>query len=82
MSKYKNPWLLLLLLVTGVVIGSLIGTSLGNVLPLLSYGPGPLGLRNLEVNLGVIYFHVTMLIEINVASLVGLLLAVLIFNRL
>ncbi len=82
MSKYRNPWLLILLLITGVVLGSLIGTSLGKTVPLLSYGPGPLGLKNLEVNLGVLFFHVTLLIEINVASLIGLLLAVLIFNRL
>ncbi len=82
MSKYRNPWLLILLLITGVVLGSLIGTSLGKTIPLLSYGPGPLGLNNFEVNLGVIYFHLTLLIEINVSSLIGLLLSVLIFNRL
>ncbi|GAB6088067.1 DUF4321 domain-containing protein [Alkaliphilus crotonatoxidans] len=82
MSRYRNPWLLILLLITGVVLGSLIGTSLGKTIPLLSYGPGPLGLNQFEVNLGVIYFNLSLLIEINLSSLIGLLLAILIFNRL
>lgn len=82
MSKYRNPWVLILLLITGVVLGSLIGTSLGKMLPLLTYGPGPMGVENLAISLGVIYFNLTLLIDVNVASLLGLLLAVLIFNRL
>jgi len=82
MSRYRNPWLLILLLITGVVIGSLIANAFGKAVPLLSYGPGPMGLKDLDVNLGVLYFNVTLLLEINVASLMGLLLAVLIFNRL
>ncbi|KAB3535918.1 DUF4321 domain-containing protein [Alkaliphilus pronyensis] len=82
MKNYRNQWVLILLIITGVVLGTLIGNGLGNTIPLLSYGPEPMGLSNLEVNLSIIYFHVTLLIDINVASLIGLLLAVLIFNRL
>ncbi|SCY16031.1 DUF4321 domain-containing protein [Alkaliphilus peptidifermentans] len=82
MKNYKNPWILILLIITGVVLGTLIGNALGKTIPLLSYGPEPMGLKNLEVNLNIIYFHVTLLVHINVASLIGLLLAVLIFNRL
>ncbi|AKL95088.1 hypothetical protein CACET_c16390 [Clostridium aceticum] len=82
MSKYRNPLTLILLIVTGVVLGSLIGSSLGNTLPILSYGPQPLGLNDLELDLGVIYLRLTLLMNINVASLLGLLLAVLIFNKL
>lgn len=82
MSKYKNPWLLILLIITGVVLGGLIGNALGKTLPLLSYGPEPLGIKNFEVNLGIIFFQLTLLIKVNVSSLIGLLLSVLIFNRL
>lgn len=82
MSRYRNPWLLILLVITGVVLGSLIGNYFGKLLPILSYGPGPLGLENFNVNLSVIQFGLTFLIDINLASLIGLLLAVLIFNRL
>ncbi len=82
MSRYKNPWLLILLIVTGVVLGGLIGDALGKTLPILSYGPEPLGLKSFEVNLGVIFLQLSFLIKINVASLLGLLLSVVIFNRL
>ncbi|SNS35374.1 protein of unknown function [Anaerovirgula multivorans] len=82
MSRYRNPWILLLLIVTGVVLGGLIGSSLGNTLPILSYGPGPLGLKDFQVDLGVLYVQLTLLLDINVSSLIGLLLAVLIFNKL
>ncbi|AOY76848.1 DUF4321 domain-containing protein [Clostridium formicaceticum] len=82
MSKYRNPLTLMLLIITGVVLGSLIGTSFGNTLPILSYGPQPLGLNDLELDLGVVYIRLTLLMHINFASLLGLLLAVLIFNKL
>lgn len=82
MSRYRNPWILLLLIITGVVLGGLIGSSLGNTLPILSYGPGPLGLKDFQVDLGVLYVQLTLLLDINISSLIGLLLAVLIFNKL
>ena len=82
MSRYRNPWLLMLLIITGVVLGGLIGSSLGNTLPILSYGPGPLGLKDFNVDLGVVYLQFTLLFDINISSLIGLLLAVLIFNKL
>ncbi|SES75063.1 protein of unknown function [Natronincola peptidivorans] len=82
MNRYRNPWILVLLIITGVVLGSLISSTLGNTLPILSYGPGSLGLNDLEVNLGVIYFNLTLLVNINISSLIGLLLAVLIFNKM
>lgn len=82
MSRYRNPWLLVLLIITGVVLGGLIGSFLGNTIPILSYGPGPLGLNNFEVDLGVVFIQLTLLINVNISSLIGLLMAVLIFNRL
>ncbi|SDK58435.1 DUF4321 domain-containing protein [Natronincola ferrireducens] len=82
MSKYRNPWILILLIITGVVLGGLIASTLGNTLPILSYGPEALGLNNFEINLGVIYLKLTLLMDINVSSLIGLLLSVIIFNKL
>lgn len=73
---------MVLLIITGVVLGSLIGDALGDLLPFLSYGPGPLGINNFQLDLSVIYLNFSLLIKINVASLIGLLLAVVIFNRL
>ncbi len=82
MRKFKGSWLLLLFVVTGVVLGSLIGNFFGSTVPFLNYGPSPLGLNNVEINLGIIYFQITLLFKINIASLIGLLLSVIIFNRL
>lgn len=82
MKKYRNPWILILLIIIGVVLGGLIASSLGNTLPILSYGPGKLGLKNFEINLGIIYMDLTFLVDINMSSLIGLLLAILIFNKL
>lgn len=82
MRRNKNPWLLILFVITGVVLGSLIGKFFGAAVPFLNYGPEHLGLNNVEINLGIIYFKITLLFKINVTSLIGLLLAVIIFNRL
>ncbi|MBU5677698.1 DUF4321 domain-containing protein [Alkaliphilus sp. MSJ-5] len=82
MGKLRNSWLLILFVITGVILGSLIGSFFQKTLPFLNYGPEPLGLKNIEINLGIIYFQITLLIKINIASLIGLLLAVIIFNRL
>jgi len=60
----------------------LIGNFFGPSVPFLNYGPEHLGLNNIEINLGVIYFQVTLLFKINVTGLIGLLLALIIFNRL
>lgn len=78
----KSSWLLVLFVFTGVILGSLIGNFLGSTLPFFNYGPEPLGLNNVEINFGVIYFQITLLFKINISSLFGLLLAVIIFNRL
>lgn len=82
MRKLRNSWLLVLFVITGVILGSLIGNFFNATVPFLNYGPEPIGLNNVEINLGIIYFQITLLFKINVASLIGLLLAVIIFNRL
>ena len=82
MKKFRSSWLLILFVITGVVLGSLIGNFFSKSAPFLNYGPEPLGLNNIEINLGIIYFQISLLFKINVASLIGLLLSVIIFNRL
>ncbi len=82
MTRYGNTWLLVLLIITGVVLGGLIGNFLGGIFPVLSYGPGSLGLKDFKVDLGILYIQMTFLFNINVSALFGLILAVLIFNRL
>jgi len=82
MSKQGNSLVLVIFIVTGVILGSLIGSFFGNALPVLSYGPGALGINNFTANLGIVRFNLTLLLDINVAGLIGLLLAIGIFKRL
>ncbi|MGV8147079.1 MAG: DUF4321 domain-containing protein [Alkaliphilus sp.] len=82
MKKYSNPWLLLLLLVTGFVLGSVLAMLLGDFIPMLSYGPGALGIEDFELNLGFVFFSITFLANINLAGIIGLILAIIIFNKL
>ena len=82
MRRSRNPWLLVLFVITGVILGSLIGNFFGTAVPFLNYGPERLGLNNVEINLGIIYFQITLLFKINITGLIGLLLALIIFNRL
>ena len=82
MKRYRSPWVLIIFIISGVVLGGLISSSLGTSLPILSYGPGPLGLKNLELNLGFVYTNITILIDINISNLIGLVLSILIYNKL
>ncbi len=82
MRKNRSSWLLILFVITGVILGSLIGKFFGAAVPFLNYGPENLGLNNVEIDLGIVYFQISLLFRINVTSLIGLLLALIIFNRL
>ena len=82
MRKNRSSWVLILFVITGIILGSLIGRFFGTAVPFLDYGPEHLGLNNVEIDLGVIYFQISLLFKINVTGLIGLLLALIIFNRL
>ncbi len=82
MRRGRGSFLLILFIITGVVLGSLIGNFFGATIPFLDYGPEHLGLNNIEVDLGIVYFQITLLLRVNIAGLIGLLLALIIFNRL
>lgn len=78
----RASWLLILFILTGLVLGSLIGNFLATTVPFLNYGPDPFGLNSIEIDFGIIYFQISLLFKVNIASLMGLLLAIIIFNRL
>lgn len=82
MNRSKNTGILLLMIVAGVLIGSLIGAVLSSFAPILNYGPGPLGVRDLSLDLKLITFNMTFLIDLNLAGLIGLILAAILFKKL
>jgi hypothetical protein len=81
-NSFKSPWILVILLVIGGLIGSLLGQTLGQYLPILQTGFQPIGLEPTTINLVVITVTFGLLIKINVASIIGFLLALFIYFRL
>lgn len=78
----KSPWVLLILLVVGGLIGSLLGMAFGDVLPVLNIGFQPIGLAPTTINLLVVSFTIGVLLKLNVASIIGFLLALLVYFKI
>ena len=77
-SKYKNGWLLWLFILIGIVLGGLIAelTASVHALSWLSYGQS-FGLDNpLVLNLGVLVITFALQIKITIASIIGVILAI------
>ena len=81
-SKYKNGWLLLFFILIGVVFGGLIGelTSGVSSLSWLGYG-NSFGITSpLVLDLGVLVLTFAFQIKITIASIIGVVLAILIYK--
>ena len=83
-SGSKNSWALFLLILTGIVLGGFIGMLADGVsfLSWLSYGQ-TFGLQNpVVLNLGVMSITFGLSIEINIASILGMILSIIIYRFL
>ena len=78
----KSPWLLLILLVIGGLIGSLLGMAFGNYLPILNQSFQPIGLSPAAIDLLVVKVTFGMLLKLNVASIIGFVLALFVYFRI
>lgn len=81
-SKYKNGWLLLLFILIGIVLGGLIAELTAGVhaLSWLSYGQS-FGLNSpLVLDLGVLVLTFALQIKITIASIIGVILAIIIYR--
>ena len=82
MRGAKNGWTLLLLVLAGVVLGGFIGSLSANVsgLSWLNYGQA-FGLENpLVLSLGLVVLTFGLTIKITIASIIGIVLAILIYR--
>lgn len=82
-TRDKNIWILLIFIFSGIVLGGLIGELAGNVsfLNWLSYGQ-VFGLESpLVLNLNIIKLTFAISIKINVASIIGIAIAVFIYRK-
>lgn len=78
----KNVWVLLILMLAGIVIGGFIGTltESSSGLSWLNYGQ-EFGFDSpIILNLGIIVFTFGLKIKITIASILGLVLAALVYR--
>lgn len=78
----KSPWILLVLMLAGIVLGGFIGTLTQNTpaLSWLNYGQS-FGLDSpIILNLGILVITFGLSIKITIASIIGLVLAAIIYR--
>ncbi len=82
-TRDKNVWILLLFILSGLVIGGLLGELAGQVdfLWWLSYGQS-FGLTTpIELNLSIVQVTFALMLKINIASIIGLIIAILVYRK-
>ena len=80
----KNSWALFLFILTGIVLGGFIGMLAEGVpaLSWLSYGQA-FGLENpIVLNLGILVLTFGLSVKITIASIIGVVLAIIIYRFL
>lgn len=81
--KEKNIWILLIFILSGLVVGGLLGDLASKVdfLWWLGYGES-FGLTSpLELDLSIMKITFALAFKINIASIIGLILAVFIYKK-
>ena len=82
-TREKNVWILIVFILAGLVIGGLIGQLAEHVdfLWWLSYGQS-FGLSEpLQLDLNVIQVTFGLMLKINIASIIGVIIAILIYRK-
>ena len=82
--KEKNIWILLIFILSGLVIGGLLGELAGRIDALwwLGYGQSFGLTAPLELDLSIVKITFGLVFKINIASIVGLILAVFIYKKI
>ena len=82
-TKEKSGWILLLFLLSGLVIGGLLGELASRVdwLWWLSFGE-EFGFENpIELNLRVMTITFGLMVRINIASIIGVIIAIFAYRK-
>lgn len=82
--KDKSVWILILFILSGIVVGGLLGDIAANVdfLSWLSYGE-QFGISEpIHIDLNVIEFTFGIMFKINIASIIGIVLAIFIYKKI
>lgn len=83
-TREKNIWILLVFILSGLVIGGLLGEIAGKIDMLWWLGYGQtFGLAEpLKLNLSIIQITFGMLFTINISSIIGMGLAIFIYRKI
>ena len=83
-TKEKNVWILIIFILSGLVIGGLIGELANSVSWLWWLGYGQeFGLSSpLTLDLSVITISFSLMFKINIASIIGMAVAIFIYRKL
>lgn len=82
-TRDKNIWILLVFILSGLVLGGLLGelASRVDMLWWLSYGES-FGLSNpVELNLNIVTITFGLMFKINIASIIGMAIAIFIYRK-
>lgn len=79
--NYRSTALLVTLLLVGLIIGGVLGQILGKYIPILAYGDS-IGLSTTTIDLGFLTVTFGFDINMNLAGVLGLILAILIYQRM
>ena len=82
MRSSKNGWTLLLLVLAGIVLGGFVGSLVSGISSLdwLNYGQA-FGLESpIVLSLGLVVLTFGLTIKITIASMIGIILAILIYR--
>ncbi len=82
--RSKNGWVLLVMLLSGIVLGGFIGMLTSGVsgLSWLNYGQS-FGLENpIVLDLGILILTFGLSIQITIASIIGVIAAIIIYRRM
>ncbi|MDE5779705.1 MAG: DUF4321 domain-containing protein [Lachnospiraceae bacterium] len=82
LNSKKNNWTLLVILLCGIVLGGYLGTLASNVsfLSWLNYG-NTFGLTSpIVLDLGILVLTFGLTISINIASIIGLIIGIILYR--
>lgn len=82
-TREKNFWILLVFILSGLVIGGLLGDLASKIdfLWWLAYGES-FGLSQpLQLDLSIIKITFSLMVKINIASIIGMALAIFIYRK-
>lgn len=80
--REKNSLVFIIFLLCGIVIGGLLGQLASSVswLSWLSYGRD-FGFSPVTVDLGVLQLTLGLMVKINIASIIGIVISIIIYKR-